>query len=243
MNKIVHIGLYTMIFLFAGSRAFSQTSKNQCLELVRSYHEQIKKLGKPAEGKVYFVDFQQEVSYWDASVSTQNQRIKYYVSNKQVHLITDDICTYTDENYVFTVLNSQKKILVTRNPESEGGTDKTLLETFLKNQTFVIEKSQLVECAEVTGKGWTKVVLDAANIQIQGLNIDKLTYFFDNRTGQLKKTVTTYDRGYKIRRMSITYNDFQTNYKYNFPKNLMDMFLDAAGNLKPKYRGYELITN
>ncbi len=160
-----------------------------------------------------------------------------------MHLITDDICTYINTEYVFTVIQSQKKIIVTRNPESDEDFDNSMLNTFLKNQAYVIDQSPVSECSEVQDKGLTKVVLDATKVKVNGLNADKLTYFFDTGSGKLKKTITTYDRGYEIRRMSITYYNFSTNYKYNFPKDLVGMFLDDSGNLKAKYRGYELIAN
>lgn len=239
MSKIISV----IIVLLSVLVAQGQTDA-QCIDMVKKYNEQIRKLGKPAAGKVYYVDFEQELSYWDSDVSSPKQRVKYYVSVDQVHLISSEISTYTNKEYVFTVMHKQKKILVSRNPESDPEFDGAgIFGTFLNNQEHIISKATVSECSEVSEKGLYKVVLDVSQLKINGFHADKLTYYFDSKTKKLKKTITSYGKGYQLRRMSITYYDFQTDYKYTFPKDLVGMFLDSKGKLKPKYNGYELITN
>lgn len=242
MPKAIFILPLISMFLMPASLN-AQLGEGKCQQLVRSYNKRMSEIAKPAPGKTYFVDFELEVNYWSAETTSRKERVKYYISGDQLHMVSSDISTYMNKDYVFTVINSQKKIIVTRNPKDTEGGFESAFNTFVSNQNYVIEQSRLAECSEDPEKGLSKVVLDANDIEVQGLKVDKLTYYFDKKSGGLKKTITTYNRGYEIRRMSITYHDLQTNYKYTFPTDLVAQFLDSKGNLKPKYREYELIAN
>jgi hypothetical protein len=235
MNKI---SVFLMLFFF-GIFFVSGQKVDQCLSDVLMYNKRIAELGKPKEGKVYFMDYRQEIRYWDGSISPVDMRVKYYVSKNQVHTISDKLKTYMDDDYVFTIIEDQKQIIVTKNPKDEVSPD--AMKLFLNNQKMILEKCDVIECSNDREKNTKKIVLDATKTGIKGFHGDKMTYYFDFK-GNLKKTISTYTRAYSIRRMAITINEMNFNSSYKFPEKLYDMFLDSKGKLKSKFAGYQLIT-
>lgn|SRR3989338_3959494 len=234
MNKV----LFFAALIFLSSHGAVAQNSNECLADVLAYNKKIADLGKPKEGKVYSMDYRQEIKYWDASTTAVDMRVKYYVTHNQVHSISDQLKTYMDDDYVFTIIEARKQIVVTRNPKDEVSPN--AMQNFLKNQKLILGKCSVQECSMDKEKGTKKIVLDATKTGIKGFFGEKLTYYFDAK-GNLKKTVTTYSRGYTIRRMSITINSMNFSSSYKFPTKLYDMFLDAKGKLKSKYSGYQLI--
>lgn len=236
MNRIVAIllSIVTMSSFGFGQKASS------CKERVLKYNSKMSKIGKPSEGKVYFMDYRQQMSYWNASAKPLDTRVKYYVSDKKSAVISNEMKIFMDEDFMFTVLESQKKIILTLNPQKAA--DPTSIKRFLKNQEYVVRECEILQCSLDESKGIRKVVLDANNVDLEGLKADKLTYFFKEGSTDLMKTITTYDRSYPVRRMSMTINTMNFNSSYKFPKNLYSSFLDSNGKLRPKYKGYQLIT-
>lgn len=235
MNKIL-IHLICLIFF---KTAFGQEDKNSCLSTVLEYNKKLSQIDQPKSGQVYYIDYQQEISYWDADTKPVNTRVKYYISSDQLHVISGELKLYMDKTYVFTIIEKQKQIILSRNPETTK--DEASISLFYKNQESVIKSCKVSECSYDKVKGLTKIVLDAKDVNVEGVEIESMTYYFKKNSGQLVKTITNYTKNYPIRRMSISYNELNFNSNYKFPSKLSDMFLDSNGELKSKYNGYQLI--
>ena len=228
---VVSVSMYGQIL--------AQQDSASCIGTILTYNKKMVQMGKPKKGQTYLLDYRQEMNYWDSNTQNVDVNVKYYASESQVHVISKDLKSYMDDTYLFTVIEGQKKVIVTRNPSSE--TDPSAISNFLKNQEAIIKKCTVLECTIDKSKGIRKISLDGTNTEISGFEAEELTYFFKHSTGDLKKTITTYSRRYPVRRMSITINEFNTNANYKFPKKLYDKFLDEYGKLKGAYKGYQLI--
>ncbi|GEM_PF-5697300 len=232
-------GVICIIALFIlANTGFSQGDSG-CLAEVLAYNKRMEFRAKPRFGRVYHMSYRQQIDYWDPSIKAVDMSVKYYISEDQVHVLSNEMKSYMDKKYVFTVLDGQKKIIITRNPSEE--VNPTSVQTFIKNQKGIIERCKVTECSEDATKGIRKIVLDASDINVKGFAGDELIYYFDSKSGDLSKTITTYSRAYKIRRMSITVDKLDFNSSYKFPAELTNMFLESNGELKAKYKGYQLI--
>lgn len=227
---------FLVLMLLVLSVSYGQD--NVCMKTVLSYNKKMANVGKPEKEKVYHFEYKQEMSYWDSDIKPVKTHVNYYIGEKQMHVLSDDMNVYTDENFIYTVILKEKKIIVTRNVNESADQS---ISNFFKNQEAIIKKCSVKSCTDDKSKGLKKVVLDATSVDVEGIEISELTYFMKLKGGDMKKGIIKYSKNYPIRRMALEIIKSDFNSSYRFPNNLKDQFFDTEGKLIGKYKEYQLI--
>ena len=236
--------LITVVILILALQniGFAQ-KKSKCFEKIQDYYDDMAKIGFPEGKKIYYFHYRNDSEIYDQQIVTRNKvHVHVYMSNDQMHNISDDIEIYQDQEDAFMVIKKRKMLI---HSESSLKIDKhERLNEILSFQDSLFRHMELKNCTEVKGKDDKKYLivdmkLDSLTNIVHRMRNIRFTYNLDEKS--IKRVKFDYLPGQKMKSLTQTIVEMDLNHSRKMNKPVMELFFTSGGKLKPEYAGYRYI--
>jgi len=233
------INYIILLVLFIAATSFKKKVNSNCIDdIIKLEHKIYSK--KYAEGeKPLYVNYDIKTIDWENN--TINSSVKIYRGHNNLHFFSTQANIYQDEKDILMVLKTQK--IIVRENSSEKIVNNGVNEEFIQVKRKFLEGCELVKCENSPTSKSVKIVELKVTDDMKGLlYIDKMAYLYNPTANKLIKSIISYKKGYKVKRIEIKYNQLNlaSDYKFYSAKKYV---LSKKNTLLAKYSAYELIDN
>ena len=187
------------------------------------------------------VHFSYHVRTTDWDEQTVVSDVTMYRDKYKMHFFSDQATIYQDEKEVYVVLKSQKVVVI--NSTKKEINSKRESDDFVELRKEFLLNCTVIKCAYSKNDSSLKTIELKANDDMNGaLNIIKMIYTYNPKTGTIINTTVQYDEDYKVKEIVIDYKTFelQSDYKFNTARKYV---MSRNNRLLSKYTGYEVVDN
>jgi hypothetical protein len=219
---------------------------SSCIQSLRDIYKKMNSIPETTDGKtIYYMNFNIKTTLRKQSLEPSLSDVELMVGKNQMRYLSREMVIYEDEKNSFTVIPSRETIYW---GDSNIGHNKNQREkrmTILQDTLF--DLCSLEECRNVnqSKEGYDRIIVLKASSEAQKLfGMNKLTFFVNSITDQIKKISIEYPDNNQVSSVEMTYNSINYNYqKNNFSRPVKSFFMDDKQELLSAYKQYQLIDN
>jgi len=163
-------------------------------------------------------------------------------SNKQTRLYSKEMIVLKDEKTIFSILPSRKVIYWSDAAPLKKGEQAYDQLSVLQDSIF--KNAEKVECTEVTGKAYTKVISVTLNKRMSTyLGISNASYFINDATQMLHQVTVNYLPGNAYESLVYDFQELNLDYKKTDMSKPVQELIFEKGKVRPEYAGYTINDN
>ncbi len=227
--------LYILIF-----GASNLAVNNDCTEMLKAYNKQMRSMTMPKGKQVYYFNYTTEIDYWDESMPSQKVTTKMYIGENRTFYFSNAMDVFIDDEIMATVIKKERKIVFNANPKKTNYIKG--YQQIYKIQDMVLDKGKVLKCATIKD-GKSELILDAKNIEVEGLFIDQIKYIYESESGKLIEATSSYTDEYDIKKLRYQIHDLKFDGQYKGFTKVQKRFFNSKGDLLEKYKDYEIIVD
>lgn len=238
MNFTLHYILGLMAFLVHIS-VFAQ-DMNECRKKIEAFNKKINNIQVPSIGSTYHFKYTAIIEFNDSRKPVE-QNVDIIMSKHQVHYKTDKIEMYQDTTMGFMVDHHSGTIFTF--PYIPGIDQEKRLNKIVMVRDSVFDVFNIVSCNEVSNASGTlhKMVFEPDILLKKNLNIDRIIYYYNVKTGLAEQFIMEFEPDYEYKRRTIIYKTMNLDYKKKLNTPVRNLLMTDEGDLKPEYKKYQLI--
>ncbi|MFW5872177.1 MAG: hypothetical protein ACOCUT_03635 [bacterium] len=226
------IAIILMIILIPFSLTSAENCKSVLLEIGEKYMFTL------SEEETYHLNYDYEVITRDKRFVNENLSVDIIANANNMHIITDRMIIYSDENFHYSILPGKKQIFINDHQRQKDPNEMLKMNKLLFKE--VLNKCEVIDCKTYGNNLIVSVVLKS-NPYFK-LDYLKVTYALD-----LKKQVYDFielelPSPFPVEKMKLTINEVKTDLENNF-EPAHDYLFENDNSLKKKYADFQIIDN
>jgi hypothetical protein len=250
--KIIIISLTILCLGFTTKAPLKEyRSKNDdCLKQVKFIYSKMNKPPLTSKGGVYYFNYSVRSTFRKVSGVYETQKtteatVDMYMSKEQMQYLSKDVSIYSDQQDVFTILNSHKIIYRSDPFRKEQFEQREKSISALQDTIFGMSSVSSCETLPAVIDGYTKIVTLQPNaLAAQKFSIKKIIFYINAEKEEAKKIRIDYAGEHRMDNVEITYNKIDYNYKQaSLGSSVKDRFVNRKSQLLSNYKDYKLIDN
>ncbi len=215
------------------------TPFDECKNKILSYLEKMEKMNKPESGKVYYVRYRMHTEFSKELQISSSETVTEVMTSKNMLMMKDqNMKVFGDEENVFVVIPKIKKIYWNKS-DPRIFNDANTYKKFLDIQRSLLNSAVEISCVKQNDITIITVKPSAEFSKRTKLLQQKITY--NNKSERIISVDNSYNRYNKIKNQTIVYEALDFNSSKKIASPITALF--RAKELKPAYKGFEIIDN
>ena len=238
-------GLLWLLVVVLSMGFVPQDDFSACKSELKRYVDELAKINAPTGKRVYHMRMTVKTDMSSRSTMPDSEtHVEVFMSEHQLHYVSDVLSTYQDEQDAFAVLPQRKTIVWSRGGKRPDADSKKALAAHI--QDTLVTVSKITRCGPVVEQGtpYKQITMIPYKKAIETFRVNRMEYFIDSEKKRIGKVTTFYQPGEEIITQSVTYHELDLNYTgVSLQKPVRDQIVTSSGKLLSRYKGYQLIDN